>query len=203
VGHASHLTPELLAFVSASLPDPPARVLEVGCGNGELSRKLAAAGWEVTGIDPEAPRDGPFLRTTLEEFRPDAFFDAAVAVRSLHHLEDLDRGLDILASQLHPRGRLILFEFAAEHVDAAALRWLAERKLPPPIEEEHRREIWDLAAQRDRLERRFGELVAEPAPYLAREAGRPELEGEERAAIVDGTLRPAGIRLVYEKLAAA
>jgi SAM-dependent methyltransferase len=198
VGHASHLTPALFDFVTAWLSPPPARVLEVGCGDGELSRRLGAAGWDVTGIDPEAPSDGPFVRATLEEFQAQASFDAAVASRSLHHLHDLERALDNLASMLLPAGRLVLFEFAVEHADGAARRWLDERGLPPPIDDEHRAEVLELATLRRELERRFAELFAEPAPYLAFEAGRPELEAEERTAIEDGRLRAAGMRLVYE-----
>jgi SAM-dependent methyltransferase len=174
-------------------------VLEVGCGNGELSRHLAAAGWDVTGIDPEAPTDGPFVSATLEEFHSDVPFDAAVAIRSLHHLEDLDLGLENLASLLLPAGRLVLFEFAVEHVDEAAASWLAERELALPVEDEHRSEVWELATLRGELEARFSELLAEPAPYLAREGGHPELEPEECEANEDGTLRAAGMRLVYEK----
>ena len=48
--------------VRAPLPDPPARVLEIGCGPaGGFVAKLQAAGYTATGIDPEAP-DGPAFR---------------------------------------------------------------------------------------------------------------------------------------------
>lgn len=36
------------------LPDPPARVLDVPCGPGRHSVRLAAAGYEVTGVDSSA-----------------------------------------------------------------------------------------------------------------------------------------------------
>jgi SAM-dependent methyltransferase len=36
------------------LPDPPARILDLGCGTGSLAVLLAQAGHEVTGIDTSA-----------------------------------------------------------------------------------------------------------------------------------------------------
>jgi 2-polyprenyl-3-methyl-5-hydroxy-6-metoxy-1,4-benzoquinol methylase len=97
------------AYVSEWLPPPPARVLEVGCGDGSLTRLLAADGFEVTGLDPEAPEGQPFVRGSLEDFRMDGSFDAAVAIRSLHHVHDLRRALDSLRAALRPHAPLVLF----------------------------------------------------------------------------------------------
>lgn len=199
VGDASHLTPDLFAFVTAWLPPPPSRLVEIGCGDGELTRLLSAAGWDAIGVDPEAPDGERFVRATLEELDFDPAFDAAVAIRSLHHVADLDRGVERLDLALRPGGRLILFEFVVEHIDESTERWLEQRDLPLPVEDDHRSEIWRLADLRTGLERRFVSLHAEGVTYLAQEAGRAELEPEERDAIADGTLRPAGIRLVYAK----
>src|SRR4051812_44346975 len=46
------LDPDVEAFVLAELPAPPARVLEIGAGSGELARALTAAGYDVVAIDP-------------------------------------------------------------------------------------------------------------------------------------------------------
>ncbi len=45
----------LYGFVTEQLPSAPARVLEVGCGRGDLARAIAESGYEVVAIDPDAP----------------------------------------------------------------------------------------------------------------------------------------------------
>jgi SAM-dependent methyltransferase len=197
---SDHTTPELLEFIHRWLPARPARVLDVGCGDGTLTRRLIADGYDATGLDPDAPREEGYLRDTLEEFRSDATFDAAVAVRSLHHLHDPDRALDNLRALLRPGGRLVVFEFAVEHFDGSARRWLAAEGVAPPVSESGASEVITLAELRAELERRLGVLTEEPATYLAMEGGREDLVGKEEAAVRAGILRPAGMRLAYERL---
>src|SRR3712207_9593084 len=45
-----------LAFVRAVLPPAPARVLEVGCGGGELAAALADGGYTVVALDADTGR---------------------------------------------------------------------------------------------------------------------------------------------------
>ena len=67
-------------YVTTHLPGPPARVLEVGCGRGDLTRALDAAGWDAVGIDPAAPPGANFRRLKLEDLdADDGPFDAVVA----------------------------------------------------------------------------------------------------------------------------
>jgi 2-polyprenyl-3-methyl-5-hydroxy-6-metoxy-1,4-benzoquinol methylase len=55
------------AFVDEHLPAAAARVLEVGCGRGDLARACAHAGHRVVAIDPDAPDGDLFRTTTLED----------------------------------------------------------------------------------------------------------------------------------------
>src|SRR4029450_10111858 len=80
---------ELTEFVLSQLRPASARVLEVGCGKGEVARALAAKGYDIVAIDPEAP-DGPiFRRTTIEDFQDPGSVDAGGVSVELHHGEAL------------------------------------------------------------------------------------------------------------------
>jgi hypothetical protein len=70
---------DLVTFLLATLPVPPARVLEVACGAGELARALDGSGFNVLAIDPDAPEGPIFHRTTLEELDQTEPYGAAVA----------------------------------------------------------------------------------------------------------------------------
>jgi len=196
---AGHLTPELVEFIFEWLLPAPAHVLEVGCGDGSLTRLLGERGYDAVGLDPDAP-DGPeFIRGTLEGFERDQEFDAAVAVRSLHHLHDVDRATGNLRDAIQPGGHLILFEFAIENVDAPARRWLDAHGLPHPVTDTDPHEVIPGERLRMALERRFRTLAARPATYLAREADREDLVTDEERAIRAGEIKPAGMRLVLER----
>jgi SAM-dependent methyltransferase len=145
---------EFMEFVLSQLPRPPARVLEVGCGEGELASALGAAGYEVTAIDPEAPEGPIFRRTTIEAFDETGPFAAIVASRSLHHVEDLGGGLDKLVRLLAGSGPLILNEFA----------WDRREPMTPEWEEEHAG-LHGYGAMRAELDARFRERFFEWMPY--------------------------------------
>src|SRR5690348_1064204 len=101
----------LLAFVRANLPSPPARLLEIGAGDGELAHALAEAGYEVLAIDPH-PGGKDVRPVALHELdEPSRAFDAALAVTSLHHVEPLEESVSRLADVLEPGGMLVVDEF--------------------------------------------------------------------------------------------
>jgi SAM-dependent methyltransferase len=120
------------AFVRSQLPPPPARVLEVGCGSGELALALSAGGWRVTAVDPEAPEGPPFVRAAVEDLDADDHgpFDAVVAVLSLHHAAAIGTVLDKVRSLLRPGGVLVVDEFRKEHlVDRATAAFFYHQQL--------------------------------------------------------------------------
>jgi ubiquinone/menaquinone biosynthesis C-methylase UbiE len=196
---ATHLTPDLLAFFGEWLPGPPARVLDVGCGAGAMTEELAGRGYEVTGVDPQAPEGPAFVGARLEDFAPDAPFDAAVALRSLHHVDDLERAVESLWRALQPDARVVVLEWAVERLDDSVWKWLAQQGL----EDDGRRvppHVIPLEAVMNAMGQRFALLFEERGTFLARERGREDLHAAEEAAIAAGELQALGARIVYERV---
>jgi SAM-dependent methyltransferase len=201
---------KLHAFVHAHLPPPPARVLEVGCGRGDLARALARAGHVVVAIDPDAPAGDLFRAATLEQFADPEPFDAVVASLALHHMADLPRTLDKIVSLLRPTGWLILNEHAVDRLDEATARWYLEKRAEIRPEasrsleeclrewEADHAELHGYAAMRQELDRRFVERFFAWMPYLYGELAGAVSKTEERALIEAGAIQATGFRYVGE-----
>jgi SAM-dependent methyltransferase len=198
-------------FLAAQLPEPPARVLEVGCGQGELTTALAVSGYDVLGIDPAAPDGERFRRLTLEDLpEDDAPFDAVVAGRSLHHVRDLETGLDKIVRLLRDGGVLALDEFAWDRMDESTLDWLygqrralaAAGRGEAPVSLEALRSGWEAEhvglhgydAMRTALDGRFEERAFEWLPYLHRSLGGPASGVLEQALVDAGAIQALGFR---------
>jgi SAM-dependent methyltransferase len=204
-----------LDFATAHLPPPPARVLDVGCGDGALTLELVARGYEARGIDPRAP-DGPaFERVGLEDLRVERRFDAAIAVVSLHHVADLERAIDRLAEAIVPGGLLLVDEFDRERLDPPTTAWLRHQRqalAAAGLAHEHEHEHGDAHDHGDghhdlsdiltwetvsaALARRFEERSVERVEYLYRYETHLALQPLERAMIELGAIEPTGVRYV-------
>jgi SAM-dependent methyltransferase len=205
---------KLESFVLSHVPRAPARVLEVGCGRGDLARALAAAGHEVTAVDPEAPGGPLFRRVTLEDFGEPGPFDAVVASRSLHHVPDLAVALDKIAALLRPGGVLVLNEFAKERLEGPTAEWYYERRralaaaggndaprsFNACLRDEHA-DIHGFGEMRRELDRRFAERLLAWVPYLHAELEDVASEELERELIEAGAIRATGVRYVGESAA--
>jgi SAM-dependent methyltransferase len=190
---------DLHAVALRELPPPPARVLEVGCGSGELARELSADSFDLVAVDPNAPAGAIFRRTTLEALGDEGPFDAALASLAFHHVDDLDLALDKLHSLLRQGAPLVVREFAWDLVDEPTARWdykrlgreggLAEWR----AEHQH---LHGFGAMRAALDARFRERSFEWGPYLSEYKPAEGHASEERRLIESGAIRAVGFLYV-------
>ena len=110
---------------SAVAERAPARVLEVGCGPGELAERIGRElGADVVAVDTSARMvalaSSRGVRAVVGDVQAlpfaDGSFDCAVAAWMLYHVADLDRALAELARVLAPAGRLVAVTNAADHM---------------------------------------------------------------------------------------
>jgi SAM-dependent methyltransferase len=198
-------------FAREHLPAPPARVLDVGCGQGELTTALSVAGYDVLGIDPLAPHHDLFRRIRLEDVdEPDGSYDAVVAARSLHPIRDLAHALNRVAALLRPAGVLVVEEIAWDRIDEATLDWLygqrralaAAGQGTAPGSLEALREEWDAdhlgihgyGTLRRELDARFDERAFAWTAFLHRLVGGVATEVLEQALIDAGAIQALGFR---------
>lgn len=122
-------TNETLKFMQAHLSTTPARILEVGCGNGELAQRLQGLGQQIIGIDSspeavhEARRLGVDARVAHWPEFDDQSFDAILFTRSLHHIHHLDEAIEKAAAVLKPTGVVMVEDFAFDEIDWATVEW--------------------------------------------------------------------------------
>ena len=203
-------------WVRSNLPAPPARVLEVGCGNGRLARGLSRAGYDVVAVDPMAPNGRIFRRSRIEDLDEAPRFDVAVAGLALHHVGSLAVVLDKVNSLLRARGRIIIYEFAWDQFDRKTAEWFWTRRtaLSPRMRRhlggrsplvcltKWRRTFHDLHTYRQMrraLDRRFSSRFFAWTPYLHEYPGGISSEPLERRLIVAGAIRPMGFRYIGQR----
>lgn len=120
---------ETLTYLDRVLPPPPATVLEVGCGRGDLARRLLERGYRVTPLDhslqavAEAAADG--LEVVHAGFlsHEGGPYDVVLFTRSLHHISPLEQAVDRAARLVAPGGLVVGDEFARERVDRETAAW--------------------------------------------------------------------------------
>jgi ubiquinone/menaquinone biosynthesis C-methylase UbiE len=97
------------------------RVLEVGCGSGHLTKRLAERGVDIVGIDAnpnarEVAGSERVLQMQAENLQfDDKEFDAIISVHAIEHIPPLEAAIAEIARVLQPQGRA-LFIYPAEPI---------------------------------------------------------------------------------------
>jgi ubiquinone/menaquinone biosynthesis C-methylase UbiE len=100
---------------------PGDRVLEVGCGQGHLTRALAARGIDIIGIDAnpraaEVAGNGIVHHMAAEALDfEDETFDFVISVHAIEHIPPLEKALEEMARVLKPGGEA-MFIYPAEPI---------------------------------------------------------------------------------------
>jgi SAM-dependent methyltransferase len=196
---------DVRAFVRANLPEPPARVLEVGAGAGHLAEALRAVGYDVLAIDPNPKSDDVRAVALADLDEPAGSFAAAVAVVSLHHVEPLEESCRRLGEVVEPGGTLVVDEFDVGAFDLGAAAWWLEQRAaigqpqPQTAEElvaDHREHLHPLERILATLEPDFEFGPPVRGAWLHRWNLGDSLRAVEEEAIARGHLRAVGARLV-------
>ena len=131
---------QILPLAAAEL-EGCATVLDIGCGDGQISHMLVDRGAHVIGIDPTwnqiavAQQSGggaAYARAAADRLPfVDASFDAAVACLVFEHIDAVDAAIAEVARVVKPGGR---FAFFLNHplLQTPGSGWIADQILDPP-----------------------------------------------------------------------
>jgi SAM-dependent methyltransferase len=212
-------TSETLKFVRENIPSTPIRILEVGCGGGELAKQLHNLGHEVIAVDSSATAIENARRLGIDARLADfpAFeeepFDAILFTRSLHHIRPLAPALDQARRFLKPEGLLLVEDFAYSDTSEFTAAWfyrllkllesrnvllLAEdsfgRKLLAgggdiSLWRDHVHEINTAQEVLEEISKRFNVLEMKLAPYLYRYTSALVSDDERGGQIISCVLK--------------
>jgi SAM-dependent methyltransferase len=201
-------------FIKRFLPSECRRILEVGCGTGELAARLSKDGYSVVAIDTDRDSVAAALRlgvnarvATWPDF-VQGQFDAVLFTRSLHHIHPIDESLRHAADSLANGGRIIVEDFAYESADEETLRWfrsairlleatgslvmseeflgkvLSKTETLNAWRENHETELHKAAEIDAQLEKVFKRVIRENAAYYFRYIANAITSTDKRDAVV-------------------
>ncbi len=220
---------ELVTFVGRYAPEGPVRLLEVGCGQGELAEALNGRGYDVLAVDRDAQAVAATRERGVKADQQDFLeyqggpFETVVFSRTLHELGDVDGGLTRTEAVLADGGVVVVDEFARDWADASTAGFFydvcyllaASGVLEPPggPEDEAPLVRWEREYGRRkanpragageilaRVRERFDILAVEECPYLYRHIGQWLDDGEAGSAVLRRLRAVEGRRLARGEL---
>ena len=117
------------------------KILDLGCGDGQIARALAAQGSDVLGVDPTQLHidvaiergGGPryLLGGATKIPADDETFDAVVACLVFEHIDQMDEAMMEVARVLKPNGQ---FSFFLNHplLQTPGSGWIDDHIIDPP-----------------------------------------------------------------------
>ncbi len=117
------------------------RVLDLGCGDGQIARALASSGVSVVGVDPTTNQidvaaeraGGPVVAQAGAAVLPfsDGAFDGVIACLVFEHIDDVDAAIGEVSRVLRPGGR---FTFMLNHplLQTPGSGWIDDHMVDPP-----------------------------------------------------------------------
>jgi ubiquinone/menaquinone biosynthesis C-methylase UbiE len=116
-----YITSRLIALLSA---EKNKTYLDIGCGTGNYTVRLAELGLSMVGVDPselmlnEAKGKSEqvhWVQATAEDIPfADGYFDGAIATLTIHHWINLEKGFRELYRILKPGATIVIFSFTKE-----------------------------------------------------------------------------------------
>lgn len=177
------------------LGDPPARILEIGCGNGAFSRRLMALGFDAFGFDESgsgieiskvsADADRFWVQSVYEEGQAEKHerFDAVVSLEVIEHLAQPRALLRLARRVLGPGGRLILTTPYHGHLKNLAI--VASGRF-----DRHFSPLWDLGHLRFFSFRTMRTLLEQESFLVVRQEGVGRVPLLWKSLIVEAVRAP-------------
>jgi trans-aconitate 2-methyltransferase len=162
---------------------PGERILDIGCGTGQLTAEIASSGAKVTGLDSsvdmlaQARKNHPEITFALGDAASFDFpepFDAVFSNAALHWVKDAEGAVRSVARALRPGGRFVA-EFGG-HGNIASVQQALRAVLGPTADD---RSPWYYPSigeyapilERHNLEVRDASLFDRPTPLVEGEHG--------------------------------